>query len=162
MWAGAHLHHMQNATPQTSVGTKGEISKVLARRVVESMCKGKGREWLEACGELGMDVLDSPTKLSLTLSRTAFELFVYVHARAHELQSEKGPTGMLQLHSSDQTLVGRGMRGCGLVYCRDGREALARSIELVRDTLLSPVEKVIQNPGVPSPFPSLLVIQKKI
>ena len=129
---------LQSAASQASFGSKGDVSKVLARRVVESLCQSKGREWLEACGELSMDSIDNSVKLNQTLSRVAFELFVYVHARAMELKGEDGSSCMLELHSSDQTLVGKGMRGCGIVYCRQGREVLARSIELVRNTLSSP------------------------
>ena len=130
---------LQNVPSQTSVGSKGEISKVLARRVVESTCRDKGRGWLETCGELSLDTIDNSVKLGQTLSRVAFELFVYVHARAVELQGEEESPGVLELHSSDQTLVGRGQRGCGLVYCGRGREALVRSIELARNTISSNV-----------------------
>ena len=127
-----------SATSQASFGSKGEVSKVLARRVVESLCQSKGRKWLETCGELSTDTLDNSVKLNQTLSRVAFELFVYVHARAIEHKGEDGSACMFELHSSEQTLVGKEMRGCGVVYCRQGREVLARSIELVRNTLSSP------------------------
>ena len=79
---------LQNVPSHTSFGSKGDISKVLARRVVESTCRDKGRDWLAACGELSLDTIDSTVKLGQTLSRVAFELFVYVHARAVELQDE--------------------------------------------------------------------------
>lgn len=128
---------LQDATSQISVGSNGKICKVLARRVVESMRGKKGQEWLKTCGELSTDTIDSTVKLRLTLSRAAFELLVYTHARAVELRDEEGSKGVLELHNSDQTLVGRGMRGCGLVYCALGRDALVRSIEQIRDTLSS-------------------------
>ena len=63
---------LQNATSQASFGSKSEISKVLARMVVESMCSDKGRDWLETCGELSTDTLESKVKLSQTISRVAF------------------------------------------------------------------------------------------
>lgn len=126
---------LQSAVPQASFGPQGEISKVLARRVVERLLQSKDRELLEVYGELNTDTLDDTIKLNQTLSRVAFELFVYVHARAVELQRESESFLVLELHSSDQTLVGRGMRGCGIVFCKHGRDVFARSIELVRDTL---------------------------
>lgn len=127
---------LQDAPHEASVGSEGAISKVLARRVVESLCATKGRPWLETCGELSAATLDSQAKLTQTLSRVVFDLFVYVHARAAELQRREGKSGVvLELHSSDQSLIGRETRGCGVVCCQSGREVFARAIMLVRDAL---------------------------
>ena len=62
---------------------------------------------------------------------------MYVHARAVEIQREDGADAVLTLHSSDETVVGRAMRGCGVVYCEAGRAIFARAVALVRDALVS-------------------------
>ena len=62
---------------------------------------------------------------------------VYVHARAVELRHDDEMEAILELHSSDQTLVGRALRGCGVVVCEKGREAFARAVELVRDAMVA-------------------------
>ena len=76
-------------------------------------------------------------RLNHTLSRVAFDLLVYSHARAVELGQQDGGEAVLELHSSDQTAVGREMRGSGIVYCRRGREIFIRAVELVRETMSS-------------------------
>ena len=54
------------------------------------MREDKGSEWLRACGELRDAQLEDPTKLSQVLSRVAFDLLVYLHARAIEFQRDDG------------------------------------------------------------------------
>ena len=92
-------------------------------------------EWLQACGELSIGQLDDPVKLNQALSRVAFDLLVYLHARAEELRREDEIDAVLELHSSDQALVGRSTRGCGLVHCEAGRAILSRAATLVREGL---------------------------
>jgi hypothetical protein len=75
-------------------------------------------------------------KLSQALSRVAFDLLVYVHARASELKRNEETAAVLELHSADQTLVGRAMRGCGVVFCEAGREIFERSVASVREALV--------------------------
>ena len=75
------------------------------------------------------------------LSRVAFDLLVYVHARATEIQREDGAEVVLTLHSSDETVVGRAMRGCGVVYCEAGRAVFARAVALVRSLEMNDVFK---------------------
>ena len=45
---------------------------------------------------------------------------------------------LIELHSSDQTLVGKAMRGCGVVFCEKGREIFARAVKRVRDAMQQP------------------------
>eukprot|EP00966_Prymnesium_polylepis_P011903 273212-Prymnesium_polylepis.1 len=78
------------------------------------------------------DQLNDPARLNLTLSRAAFDLLVYVRARAEELQREDGVEAVIELQSADQTVVGRAMRGSGVVYCEAGRVIFARALALVR------------------------------
>ena len=75
--------------------------------------------------------------LDLWSSRVAFELIVYVHARAVEMRKDDVGRVLLELHSSDQTLVGKGMRGCGVVLCESGRVYFGRAIAQVREELAS-------------------------
>jgi len=125
----------QASPPKKSIGTGSPISKLLIRRAVERLCRNKGKDWMEASGELTADQLGNATRLSQVLSRVAFDLLVYVHARATEIQREDGGGVVLTLHSSDETVGGRAMRGCGVVYCEAGRAIFARAIALVRNAL---------------------------
>jgi hypothetical protein len=124
-------------SPRVSVGSTGAISKILARRAVERLREEKGPEWLRASGELSPAQLDDHVKLTQVLSRVAFELIVYVHARAVEMRKDDVGRVLLELHSSDQTLVGKGMRGCGVVLCESGRVYFGRAIAQVREELAS-------------------------
>ena len=60
-----------------------------------------------------------------------------LHARAEELQREDGVEAVIELQSADQTVVGRAMRGSGVVYCEAGRSILARTLALVREAMES-------------------------
>ena len=131
----AHEHSPEGESLKTTIGSNGEISKVLARHAVERLRREKGFEWLQACGELSIGQLDDPVKLNQALSRVAFDLLVYLHARAEELRREDEIDAVLELHSSDQALVGRSTRGCGLVHCEAGRVILSRAATLVREGL---------------------------
>jgi hypothetical protein len=122
---------------KVSLGANGSISKVLARHVVERLRDAKGAEWLQACGELNDDQINDPVKLSMTLSRAAFDLLVYIHARAKDMKQEGEENAVLDLHSSDQTLVGKAMRGCGVVFCEVGRAVFVRAAESVRDGMVA-------------------------
>ena len=127
--------HIEGKSLKATIGLNGEISKVLARHAVERLRREKGFEWLKACSELSNDQLDDPVKLNQALSRVAFDLLVYLHARAEELRREDEIDAVLELHSSDQALVGRSTRGCGLVHCEAGRAILSRAATLVREGL---------------------------
>ena len=126
----------QASPPKKSIGAGGPISKLLTRRAIERLVRNKGNDWMEASGELTADQLGNATRLNQTLSRAAFDLLVYVHARATEIQREDGADVVLTLHSSDETVVGRAMRGCGVVYCEAGRAVFARAVALVRNALI--------------------------
>ena len=123
-------------TPNVSIGAKGVISKILARHAVEQLREVKGIKWMEECDELTNDQINDSTKLNQALSRVAFDLLVYVHARAVDMKQEGEENAMLDLHSSDQTLVGKAMRGCGVVFCEAGRVAFVRAVKSVRDGLM--------------------------
>ena len=118
------------------VGSDSSISKLLTKHAVESLRQSKGADWLEACGELTAAQLSDPVKLTHALSRVAFDLLVYVHARAVELKHDDEIDVILELHSSDQTLVGRALRGCGVVVCEKGREAFARAVAFVQQAMI--------------------------
>jgi hypothetical protein len=122
---------------QVRVGSDSSISKLLTKHAVERLRQDKGVGWLEACGELTVAQMNDPVKLTHALSRVAFDLLVYVHARAVELKRDNEMDVVLELHSSDQTLMGRAMRGCGVVVCEKGRATFARAVALVRDTMVA-------------------------
>lgn len=131
----AHNDPTPDALPKATIGAKGAISKLLARHAVERLRRNKGPEWFQACGELSAAQLDDPDKMKHTLCRVAFDLLVYVHARATELVQHEDGDVVLELHSSDQTLMGKSMRGCGVVHCEAGRHIFARASMGVRDAL---------------------------
>ena len=122
-------------SPKKRIGVGSTVSKLLTRRVVERLCREKGIEWLKASDELAPGQLNDGVRLNQALSRVAFDLVVYVHARAVELARKEEADVVLALHSSDQTVVGRAMRGCGVVYCEEGRAMFARAAALVREAL---------------------------
>ena len=126
--------HDQEGQPEAPCVGAG-LTKVVARHIVSRMMINKGDEWLEKCGELSKAQLESQVKVNHTLSRAAFDLFVYVHARAIELRRDDGVDAVLQLHSADETLCGRELRGTGVVYCPTGRRIFAKACALVRDAL---------------------------
>lgn len=119
-----------------TVGSDSVISKLLTKHAVERLRDVKGTGWLEGCGELTASQLNDPMKLNHALSRVAFDLLVYVYARAMEFKRKDGADALLELHSSDQTLVGRAMRGCGVVFCEKGREIFTRALAFVTDSML--------------------------
>ena len=97
-----------------------------------------GQEGRLECGaEVSAAQLDDSVKLNQALSRVAFDLLVYVYARAVELRPDEG-AAVLEMHSSDQTLIGRDTRGCGVVFCEAGRKVFASAVALVRGSLSSP------------------------
>ena len=128
---------MTDGSCQVRIGSDSTISKLLTKHAVKRLRQSKGGDWLEACGELTTAQLSDPVKLTHALSRVAFDLLVYVHARAVELKHDDEIDAMLELHSSDQTLVGRALRGCGVVVCEKGREAFARAVALVREAMIT-------------------------
>ena len=54
-----------------------------------------------------------------------------------DMKQEGEENAVLDLHSSDQTLVGKAMRGCGVVFCEAGRAVFVRAAESVRDGMVA-------------------------
>lgn len=118
--------HESDCSNMRSAGANG-LTKLVARHVVADVLNTKGSGWMHECGELTVAQLESPIKTSQTLSRTAFDMLVYVHARAEEIRQRDGADVVLELQSSDETLCGRDLRGCGVVYCTVGRSMFDRA-----------------------------------
>ena len=122
--------------PRTTIGEDGPLTKTVARHTIDRMREAKGEEWLRSCGELTSDQLESPNRVTYVISRVAFDLFVYLHARAVELRRElQADTAVLVLQGAFQTLHGRELRGCGIVHGGKGRELFAQTATSVRDKL---------------------------
>ena len=121
--------------PQACVGAEGSIRKIVARLAVDRMRTAKGESWLVDCGELAAEQRNNEAKLLQVLSKVAFSLIVYVHARGNDLVKEEGQDCLIALHNSEQSLGGRGMRGCGIVYCDAGGAMVKRALQLVRNGL---------------------------
>lgn len=118
-----------------SIGAKGGISKLLARQLVVDVRRSKGVEWMDACGEFSRIQQYDPRRQANAMSRVAFDLLVYIHARASEIQRAGDMNIVLELHSAGETLRGKEMRGCGVVLCEEGRSVFVRACKLVRDAL---------------------------
>lgn len=129
----------QSQVKQARVGSDSTISKVLARHVVERLRQDKGLDWLRSSGEFTVAQLDDTMKLTQALSRVSFDLLVYVHARTLELKEASAVSAVIELHSSDQTLMGKAMRGCGVVFCEKGRELFANAVTSIQSAMSASV-----------------------
>lgn len=121
--------------PQACVGAPGSLRKVIARLAVDRVRIAKGESWLAESGELRNAQLEDDAKLTQVLSKVAFSLIVFVHASANQLVKEEGLECLIELHSSEQSLGGKALRGCGIVYCETGGEVVKRALQLVRGGL---------------------------
>ena len=111
------------------IGADGGLEKLLTRRVVSWITEFKV-ELLQPGGELSGEKLGDKARLEKTLSRIAYDVLQFVHARASATLDDSD--AVLELQSADQTLAGKPLRGCGLVYCRRGRALLERVVEEAR------------------------------
>ena len=113
------------------LGADGGLEKLLTRRVVTWLQERKP-ELLQAGDELCDAKLSDKIRLEKTLSRIAYDAIQYVHARA-TAACEDAADVVLELQSADQTLAGKPLRGCGLVYCRRGRLLFEQAVAKARD-----------------------------
>ena len=62
---------------------------------------------------------------------------IYVTLRKHVKckKIRSNPASVIELHSSDQTLVGKGLRGCGVVFCEKGQELFASAVTSVHNAM---------------------------
>ena len=125
------------ANSYPSIGVKGGVSKLLARNLIVDVQRSKGVEWLNACDDFSRTQQSDPMRQSRAMSRVAFDLLAYVHARASEIQraGDMNKNIVLELHSAGETLKGKDMRGSGVVMCEEGRSVFLRACKFVRDAL---------------------------
>ena len=114
-----------------SVGGRDEpiiVSKLVAKRAALWAMDRHG-ERVRASGELRAEQLACPRRLNKALARAAFDLLDLLVRRAHELRAKEGADGrgLLQLHTTLQRLVGPKSRGCGVVYCAEGKALFERA-----------------------------------
>ena len=112
------------------IGADGGLEKLLTRRVVVWLQERKP-ELLQAGGELCDAKLGDKVRLEKTLSRITYDAIQYVHARAMAAL-ENDREVVLELQSADQTLAGKPLRGCGLVYCGRGRLLFEQAVTEAR------------------------------
>lgn len=112
------------------IGADGGLEKLLTRRVV-SWLHAYRSELLKAGGELCDSKLGDKVRLEKTLSRITYDAIQYVHARA-AAACEDAADVVLELQSSDQTLAGKPLRGCGLAYCSKGRALFEKAVAEAR------------------------------
>lgn len=92
-------------------------------------------------GEIDDAALEDPTRLAKTLSRVIQETMVCVFSAAEAARGEGDEAAVLELHTADQTLAGKPLRGCGVVYCPRGRHLFEKALAEARaslEPLLSP------------------------
>ena len=112
------------------LGADGGLEKLLTRRVVAWLQERKP-ELLQAGGELCDAKLVDKVRLEKTLSRITYDAIQYVHNRATAALENDGEV-VLELQSADQTLAGKPLRGCGLVYCGRGRLLFEQAVTEAR------------------------------
>ena len=120
-----------NATVNVGNGSAPVLlCKLMAKRAADLAIQKHG-EQIRASGELRQDQLDNPVRLSKALARAAFDTLAFLYERARMLcedGSEESEAGaLLQLHHTEQRLVGPSSRGCGVVYCAKGRAVFQRA-----------------------------------
>ena len=105
------------------------LSKLLARRAIRWI-KSQHREALEASGEIEPDQMQCETRLDRALARVASDTLAYLSVLALEARSED-EDAVLELHSTDQRLVGISTRGCGVVFDATGRTLFESAVTQV-------------------------------
>ena len=113
------------------IGADGPVEKLLARRAVEWLQQHEGG-LLRASGELSDEKLDDAGRLVKTLSRIVLDALL--HVRATAVASGDG-TVLLEMHNANQTLAGKPLRGCGVIFCPAGRTLFARALARARASL---------------------------
>lgn len=117
------------------IGVKGGVTKLLARRVADCLRERRATDVLCAGGEIDDDALADPTRLAKTLSRVIQETMVCVFAAAEAARGEGDEAAVLELHTADQTLAGKPLRGSGVVYCPRGRHLFEGALTEARASL---------------------------
>ena len=116
-------------TASVGVGGRDEpiiLSKLVARRAALWAMDRHG-DRIRASGELSAEQLACPRRLNKALARTAFDLLDFLVSRATEMRTEEEGHALLQLHTTLQRLVGPKSRGCGVVYCAEGKALFERA-----------------------------------
>ena len=123
------------------IGVEGGVAKLLARRVADYLRERRATDVLCTGGEIDDAALVDPTRLAKTLSRVIQETMVCVFSAAEAARGEGDEAAVLELHTADQTLAGKPLRGCGVVYCPRGRHLFEKALAEARaslEPLLSP------------------------
>lgn len=125
-----------------------QLSKLLARRAIEWIkCNHRGA--LEASGEISAEQLQCNVRLDRTLARVASDVLAYLSVVA--LEGDQDDEVVLELHNTDQRLIGISTRGCGIVFCEQGRtrfeSAATRVLIQLEGAPMGPTEA----PEAPSP-----------
>ena len=113
------------------------LSKLVARRATEWL-KCHHRDALEASGEIPPEQLQCATRVNRTLARVASDTLAYLSVVA--LEGQHGGDAddvVLELHTTDQRLMGMSTRGCGIVFNAHGRvlfeSAVAKALAHLED-----------------------------
>ena len=139
------------------VGVEGGVTKILARRVADFLRQRRAGDVLCAGGEISVETLSDTARLAKTLSRTIQETFAHVHAAAEAVRGEGDEVAVLELHSAEQTLAGKSLRGCGLVFCPKGQRLVECALGKARaelESLLSSSANREEEPASPIPSPT--------
>ena len=128
---GDRLPLILEALPCLGQGNR-PLSKLMARRAVQWILSHR-LEALRASGEIPEEQLAHETRLQRTVARVAADLLAYLAVAARELCEGDEGGEVLELHSTDQRLVGMATRGCGLVFCEKGRLLFQRAVAQARN-----------------------------
>ena len=69
--------------------------------------------------EISVEQLQCNVRLDRTLARVASDVLAYLSVVA--LEGDEDDEVVIELHNTDQRLIGICTRGCGIVFCEQGR-----------------------------------------
>ena len=116
------------------IGVEGGLEKLLSRRVVDWL-RQRRQDLLAPGGELSEATLNEPARLTKTLSRIVLDTLVCVQARAKDVRTPGSEGAVLEMHTAEQSIAGKQLRGCGVVYCPRGRVLFESALAEARESL---------------------------
>jgi uncharacterized protein (DUF2267 family) len=105
--------------PSVSLGTQRSLSKLVSKRAIDWLMAYRANVIRASCEATAEQISDGD-RIHKVLSRTAADVLAYLHAMAIS-QLKEADAVVLELHTTDQRLVGMETKGSGIVFCPQGR-----------------------------------------